>query len=229
MMRTFSAWWLEWKPEGLQDQIRVQLDIARPVTPEAQGSVDTLRGHHLLGGVQRDVLLPGAPGDLDARLNQPPAHASSPGPRVHGKQPDVGLAGLQALSPFDRPVELDSGRADDALAGDGDEDCGEYSAAADISDVAKVLVPQRVARPRVLGVSALSQAAGILVFFRKHCSDLDLIHRLSASHPGRHAVGSQADKIPSYGRLEYGRLPQPEPSRTAARWAFSPSFSRHLE
>lgn len=36
MMRTFSAWWLEWKPEGSQDQIRVQLDSARPVTAEQE-------------------------------------------------------------------------------------------------------------------------------------------------------------------------------------------------
>jgi len=36
MMRTFSAWWLEWKPEGSQDQIRVQLDSARPVTAKQE-------------------------------------------------------------------------------------------------------------------------------------------------------------------------------------------------
>jgi hypothetical protein len=47
----------------LQDQISVHLNVARPVTLEAQGSVDTLRGHHLLGGMQRDDLLP-APPDL---------------------------------------------------------------------------------------------------------------------------------------------------------------------
>jgi len=66
--------------------------------------------------VQRNDLLPGAPGDLDARFDEPPAHAASPGPGVHGQQPDVGLAGLQALGPVDGPVELDGGRADDAPA-----------------------------------------------------------------------------------------------------------------
>jgi hypothetical protein len=39
------------------------------------------------------------PGDLDACLDQPPAHATSPGCRVHGQQPQVSLAGEQPPVP----------------------------------------------------------------------------------------------------------------------------------
>jgi len=45
----------------------------------------------------------------------------TPGLRVHGEQPEVGLAGLQALGSFDRLVELHGGRAYDAPACDRDQ------------------------------------------------------------------------------------------------------------
>jgi len=77
----------------------------------------------------------------------------------------------------DRPVEFHGGRADDAPAGDRDQHDGEYGPAGNIGKHAKATVPQRVARPRILSVRALSQAAGVLLFSRQHFPDLDPTHR----------------------------------------------------
>ena len=100
----------------MQHQTGMQLNVARQIAPEAQRSVDTLRGHHLLGGVQRDDLLPGPAGDLDACLDQPQAHAT---PRAWGSTASsrtLAWPGCSAPGPVDRPVELHGGRTDDAPA-----------------------------------------------------------------------------------------------------------------
>lgn len=79
--------------------------------------------------------------------------------------------------PADRRVKLHDARADDAPAGHRDQHGGESGPAGHIGQHAEVGLPQRVARPGVLGVRALTQAAGVLVPLRTDFPDLDLTQR----------------------------------------------------
>jgi hypothetical protein len=80
----------------------VQLNIARRIAPEAHGSVDTLSSHHLLGSVPRGDLLPGSAGNLDARLDQPLAHATPPHSRAHGQSSSTVAVPTTRSSPLTR-------------------------------------------------------------------------------------------------------------------------------
>lgn len=83
-----------------------------------------------------------------------------------------------------RPAGPDQGAAQrrqtDRAGNPGPGRYAEPGPVGDIGKHAEVVVPQRVARPRVLGVRALNHAAGLLVLSRENFPDLDLTHRLPA-------------------------------------------------
>ena len=70
------------------------------------------------------VVNSGPPRDLTARPGPPPAHATPSGSRIHGQEPEVGLAGWEALGSLNRLIEFHGGRADDAPTGDRDKHGG---------------------------------------------------------------------------------------------------------